>query len=65
MYAAQRDAAGRLFIGVIQKSDLSAANELLAAGADANYYLPGDGTPLVAAAGTNSTEPWVFCWGVP
>jgi hypothetical protein len=53
---AQRDALGRYLIEAMQRGDLSSAKELLANGADANYYLPGDGTPLVAAARRDSME---------
>lgn len=52
---AQR-ALGRELIGALMEGQMVQARELVEAGADVNYYLAGDGTPLVIAAHFGSRE---------
>jgi hypothetical protein len=47
---------GRLLVEAISESDWSGADALIAAGADVNAVLYGDGTPLIAAVNAGSTE---------
>ena len=52
---AQR-ALGRELIGALMEGQMTEARELVEAGADVNYYLQGDGTPLVIAARFGSRD---------
>lgn len=52
---AQR-ALGRELIGALMEGQMVQARELVEAGADVNYYLAGDGTPLVIAARFGSRD---------
>lgn len=47
---------GRLLVNAIADGDWDGADALIAAGADVNAVLYGDGTPLIAAVKTGSTE---------
>jgi hypothetical protein len=55
-YAAERNdtaasrALGRRLVETLQEGQMTEARDLVRAGADVNYYLAGDGTPLVAAS---------------
>lgn len=49
-------ARGRELVGALQEGRMVQARELVEAGADVNYYLQGDGTPLVIAARFGSRE---------
>lgn len=53
--SAQR-ALGRQLIGALMEGQMVQARELVEAGADVNYYLRGDGTPLVIAARFGSRD---------
>ncbi len=52
---AQR-ALGRQLIGALMEGQMTEAHDLIEAGADVNYYLQGDGTPLVIAARFGSRD---------
>ncbi len=43
-------AMGRVLIEAAQSGDLHSAEELITSGADVNFAMPGDGTPLIVAA---------------
>jgi bla regulator protein blaR1 len=43
-------AMGRVLVEAAQRGDLSAARDLVAAGADVNFAVPGDGTALIMAS---------------
>ena len=49
-------ALGRELVGALQEGRMMQARELVEAGADVNYYLAGDGTPLVIAARFGSRD---------
>jgi len=53
--AAER-ALGRQLIEALNAGQMTEARDLVNAGADVNYYLPGDGTPLVIAARFGSRD---------
>ena len=42
--------AGAQLVEALQDGDVAEARELIAAGADVNHWIPGDGTPLIIAA---------------
>jgi beta-lactamase regulating signal transducer with metallopeptidase domain len=46
----QARALGRQLVAAMQEGQMDEARELIAAGADVNAFVPGDGTPLVTAA---------------
>lgn len=52
----QQRALGRELIGALMEGQMTEARDLVEAGADVNYYLAGDGTPLVIAARFGSRD---------
>lgn len=46
-------ASGARLVHALQDGDVAEARELIAAGADVNHWIPGDGTPLIMAARLN------------
>jgi len=49
-------ALGRQLLEALNEGQMVEARDLVSAGADVNYYLPGDGTPLVIASRFGSRE---------
>jgi len=49
-------ALGRQLIGALMEGQMTEARDLVEAGADVNYYLAGDGTPLVIASRFGSRD---------
>jgi beta-lactamase regulating signal transducer with metallopeptidase domain len=46
----QQRSAGARLVEALQGGDVAEARQLIAAGADVNHWIPGDGTPLIMAA---------------
>ncbi|QGZ93326.1 M56 family metallopeptidase [Terricaulis silvestris] len=51
----QRSSSARL-VHALQNGDVAEARDLIAAGADVNHWIPGDGTPLIMAARLNDLD---------
>ena len=51
----QRSAGARL-VEALQDGNVAEARDLIAAGADVNHWIPGDGTPLIMAARLNDLD---------
>jgi beta-lactamase regulating signal transducer with metallopeptidase domain len=54
--SASERALGRRLVQALQEGQMAEARELVEAGADVNYHLIGDGTPLVIASRSGSLE---------